>query len=108
MAGLLREHAAGGAVLLAGDGHVRRDLGVPRWLGAVAPERLLSVGFVETGEPALAGRYDALVVAAPPTRDDPCRDFVAPRAGAVASAAEADGATSSMGPPGARDRDGSG
>ena len=95
-------HAArarrGGAVLLAGDGHVRRDLGVPRWLGGVAPERLLSVGFVETGQPALTGRYDALVVAAPAARADPCRDFVAPRSVALASAAHADRATSSMRP----------
>ena len=104
MAGLLREHAGGGAVLLAGDGHVRRDLGVPRWLGGVAPERLLSVGFVETGQPALDGRYDALVVAAPPKRDDPCRDFVAPRAVAVVSAAQADRATSPMRSPDEADR----
>jgi hypothetical protein len=93
MAGMLREHASGGAVLLAGNGHVRRDLGVPRWLGGVAPGRLLSVGFVETGQPALAGRYDALVFAAPATRDDPCRDFVPPRAVAPASPARADRGT---------------
>src|SRR5215469_11961198 len=29
MAGVLREHAAQGVVLLAGDGHARRDIGVP-------------------------------------------------------------------------------
>ena len=85
MADVLREHASGGAVLLAGDGHVRRDLGVPRWLDGVASARLLCVGFVETGQPVLAGRYDALVVAAPASRDDPCRDFVPPRAVALAS-----------------------
>lgn len=78
MAAVLRDHAENGAVLLAGDGHVRRDLGVPRWLTGVAPEQLLSVGFVEAGDVAIVGRYDAVVVAAPATRDDPCRDFVAP------------------------------
>jgi len=75
MASVLGRHAAAGAVLLAGNGHVRRDIGVPRWLGAIAPARLLSVGFVENGQPAEADRYDAVVVADAARRPDPCAAF---------------------------------
>ena len=78
MAAVLREHADHGVVLLAGDGHVRRDLGVPRWLAGVADEHVVSVGFIEDTDVPVAGRYDAVVVAAPAPRDDPCRDFVPP------------------------------
>ena len=90
MAQLLRENASRGAVLLAGTGHVRRDIGVPRWLArtgssatvsdslegrsprsAVAPthpdaSRVLAVGFIETGgEAPGADEFDAVVSAAP-------------------------------------------
>lgn len=72
MAHLLRTHGAHGAVLWAGDGHVRRDLGVPRWLerdGAAA----LAVGFIERGTPPpAAGVYDAVVWTEAATRPDPC------------------------------------
>jgi len=40
-----------GAVLIAGAGHVRTDQGVPRGLGALAPEaRVASVAFVEVAD----------------------------------------------------------
>jgi uncharacterized iron-regulated protein len=49
---------AGGAVLIAGAGHVRRDLAVPRILEARLPaSRTLSVAFVEVDE-ALAEPQD--------------------------------------------------
>jgi len=77
MAHLLRTHGARGAVLWAGDGHVRRDLGVPRWLdrqGATA----LAVGFVERGTPPPAtGVYDAVVWTEAAVRPDPCAAFEA-------------------------------
>jgi len=67
-------------VLLAGNGHVRRDLGVPRWLEGSASARCLSVGFVEEGEAAaLAPAFDALVVAPPARRDDPCAQVEVPK-----------------------------
>jgi uncharacterized iron-regulated protein len=73
-----------GAALLAGNGHVRRDLGVPRYLpqGAAA----LSVGFLEVredepdargyvqgagGEPA----FDYVWFTARQARPDPCEAF---------------------------------
>jgi len=78
MADQLRRHGTNGAVLLAGNGHVRRDLGVPRWLAPPDLARTLVVGFVERDsgvEPA--GRYDALVVTARAERGDPCEAFKA-------------------------------
>ena len=59
-------------VLLAGNGHVRRDLGVPRWLGAEAP-RVFAVGLLEEDDahtPAAA--FDAVLRSAPAERPDPC------------------------------------
>jgi hypothetical protein len=70
---------ARGVVLLAGNGHVRRDIGVPRWLGDGWRDRLFSVGYLERSserggsEPAAA--FDAVVQTAPATRADPCAGF---------------------------------
>jgi uncharacterized iron-regulated protein len=92
------------SVLLAGNGHVRRDFGVPRYLGALEHEALV-IGFEElaaagdegTGGPTVeaADRERSLArllgderaaeirdgfdlvafAAAPPGREDPCRQF---------------------------------
>ena len=90
--------APGRAMLLAGNGHVRRDFGVPRYLGdgrrgpnagAASGRSTLVVGFVEREDrpapgremepdPGLAKRYDLVVLSAPVTRDDPCRAFLSP------------------------------
>jgi uncharacterized iron-regulated protein len=78
MAAVLREHSAG-VVLLAGNGHVRRDLGVPRWLSAADQSRVFSVGFVEEGDPeGLAEAFDAVVRTARAERGDPCAAFESP------------------------------
>ena len=84
-----------GAILIAGNGHVRADLGVPVYLHAPglpdATARSVSVGFIEVApnearaEPAheLAAEhpgFDYLWLTAPVTRDDPCKAF-APREG---------------------------
>jgi uncharacterized iron-regulated protein len=76
--------AQDGAVLIAGNGHVRRDLGVPLYLPRGAT--IVSVGLVETqsgqadprdyvsganGEP----KYDFLWFTAPHPRPDPCETF---------------------------------
>lgn len=86
MAHLLARHASRGVVLLAGNGHVRRDLGVPRWLLRQGAPAALVVGFVERGSPGeVDGRYDAVVVTAPARRPDPCEGMrqMQPRAAAV-------------------------
>ncbi len=76
MAEVLRENAANGVVLLAGNGHVRRDIGVPRWMGAAWQPRIFTVGFLEQGhDSATAPLFDAVVVTAPAERPDPCAAF---------------------------------
>jgi uncharacterized iron-regulated protein len=86
---MLRAHRETGlpVVLLAGNGHVRRDLGVPRHLLAQMPDaRILSVGFLERGqiepverdEAPLHGstaRYDLAVLTPVHQRPDPCEAF---------------------------------
>ncbi len=76
MAHLLIKHAPRGAVLLAGTGHVRRDIGVPRWLTALHAPTVLAVGFIETDNEAPApGVFDAVVSTVPAKRGDPCEAF---------------------------------
>ena len=76
MAQTLRTHAEDGAVLLAGNGHVRRDIGVPRWLSPAWSERVFTVGYLERGsEPDPGSAFDAVVLTAPAARADPCAEF---------------------------------
>jgi uncharacterized iron-regulated protein len=83
---LLSARAEGQPWLVAGNGHVRRDIAVPRLLRVLAPEvRALSVGFVERSAdgamPPLppATEYDMVVVTARVTdRGDPCAAFRTP------------------------------
>jgi uncharacterized iron-regulated protein len=78
MAHLLSQQTSRGAVLLAGNGHVRRDLGVPRWLQRQGTPATFVVGFIERDTPTPdAGVYDAVVVTARATRGDPCDAFKA-------------------------------
>jgi uncharacterized iron-regulated protein len=76
MAQTLRPYAQRGAVLIAGNGHVRRDIGVPRWLPGDAA-RVLSVGYLETDSPD-AG-FDTVVRVPAIDREDPCKDAVMSR-----------------------------
>ena len=77
---------AGPVWLVAGNGHVRKDVAVPRLLEAEAHgKRVLVVGVVEKStsgaDPADAERrmYDVVIVIPRAQRDDPCRQFTAPR-----------------------------
>jgi uncharacterized iron-regulated protein len=73
MATILREHDAQGVVLLAGDGHVRRDIGVPTSLDPTVLTRVFAVGFLERGEPRPPdSAFDAVVNTDPAPRPDPC------------------------------------
>lgn len=73
---LLAARAAGAqrVVLIAGNGHVDRALGVPRYLEAagVAPESIHAVGYLEAGG-GDTGRYDERVETAAAEREDPCK-----------------------------------
>lgn len=81
---MLRAAADGAAptVLIAGNGHVRRDHGVPLWLARRQPmAKVVSVGFLEAGAdgglPAAAERavYDIVWVTPRQPRPDPCAGF---------------------------------
>jgi uncharacterized iron-regulated protein len=76
----MREAAtADGAILLAGNGHVRKDRGVPIYLDAMPGARgSISVGFIEVepgGDLAAATAdqpFDYVWITRPAERDDPC------------------------------------
>lgn len=71
-----RGDGAGQVILLAGNGHVRRDHGVPAHLRGAQPEaRIFSVGFVEAGAAQSAGDFDATQSVPPAERPDPCAEL---------------------------------
>jgi len=79
---LLAAGADGPAWLIAGNGHVQRDIAVPRILARIAPEKsVLVVGLLErdsTGaapEPAERDHYDLVVITPRTERPDPCATF---------------------------------
>ena len=81
MAQSVRPYVERGVVLLAGNGHVRRDIGVPFWLTADERKRAISIGLLEreAGAEASSGRsarpFDAVVITQPAERTDPCTDL---------------------------------
>ena len=70
MARTVADHAGNGVVLIAGNGHVRRDIAVPYWLHQDGHAATRSVGFVE--DAAERAHYDAIQRIPPATRPDPC------------------------------------
>jgi uncharacterized iron-regulated protein len=77
-----------GAVLIAGNGHVRRDLAVPLYLAASAPARAsCAIGLLEVEAGEVEARayahtagletaiYDAVIFTARRQRPDPCAAF---------------------------------
>ena len=77
MARSIRPHAGRGAVLLAGNGHVRRDIGVPFWLPADAARAAISIGVLERNDDGSASEsaadFDAFVITRRAERSDPCQ-----------------------------------
>jgi len=72
MADALGRHAGSGIVLLAGNGHVRRDIGVPRWLG-IEQGRVFTVAYLEDDDASTpVAAFDAAVRTAVAEREDPC------------------------------------
>ncbi len=72
-------------VLIAGNGHVRRDIGVPHYLAVGDPAtpaaRVRSIGFLERaadGSTAVDGPYDEAWFTTRVERPDPCESFRAP------------------------------
>jgi uncharacterized iron-regulated protein len=74
MARIVRDQQPRDVVLIAGNGHVRKDIGVGYWIHQVAPALTVrSVGFIEGRENG--GRYDSIQTLAPQQRDDPCKQL---------------------------------
>jgi len=62
-------HAERGVVLLTGNGHARKDMGVSRWLDVPST----SIALVEDEQDA--GAFDYYVVTERATRPDPCEEL---------------------------------
>jgi uncharacterized iron-regulated protein len=73
MAQFVMQHQAQGAVLLAGNGHVRTDIGIPVWLSQSAKQNSVSIGLLESA--STSNPFDIVIVTAAPARDDPCLQF---------------------------------
>ena len=81
MARVVEAHAARGAMLLAGNGHVRTDLGVPGWLAPATRVRSVSISMLKASRMLDASPYDTVVATPAQPRPDPCEGLVMPRAG---------------------------
>ena len=71
MAITIERWQARGVVVLAGNGHVRRDIGVVRWLPPPLAARAIAIGLVEEGDPS-PGDFDRTIVTPRQPREDPC------------------------------------
>lgn len=75
MALQILEHRDSPVILIAGNGHVRRDIGVPFWLRQQQMPQSTAVGFVEASARAAPGAYDRVIELPPQPRPDPCQTF---------------------------------
>jgi uncharacterized iron-regulated protein len=76
MAKTIRENASQGLILLAGNGHVRKDIGVHHWLGSSERKRTQVIGYTEDeGEVPGTEVFDRTVRVEPFDRGDPCKAF---------------------------------
>ena len=71
MARAIEANVARGAVLIAGNGHVRKDIGVPRWLSAAVRARSVAIGLLEPGDTNTAA-FDVAFTTPGQSRTDPC------------------------------------
>jgi uncharacterized iron-regulated protein len=76
MAHALRNNAKTGAVLIAGNGHVRRDIGVPHWLSVVGAGGVQTHGFIERNSGSAELAYDVTHSIAPHRRTEPCDNLI--------------------------------
>jgi uncharacterized iron-regulated protein len=77
MAHVLREHPQSTVLLLAGNGHVRKDAGVYHWLSPTERQRTQVHAYVEASQAGDAALFDQVYVVAPVVREDPCAAFAA-------------------------------
>lgn len=75
----IRPYAERGVVLLAGNGHVRNDIGIALWLSPQERSRAVSLGLIESEEELsaedLARRFDHAWRTPSATRVDPCLEL---------------------------------
>ncbi len=77
MAHVLHEHPQSTVMLLAGNGHVRKDAGVYHWLSPQERQRTQVHAYLETPQAADAALFDQVHAVAPLVREDPCAAFAA-------------------------------
>lgn len=79
MARSIHPYAKEGVVLLAGNGHVERDIGVPFWLTDSERNATISIGLLEREDdgatPEGARDFDAYTIVARAERADPCEEL---------------------------------
>jgi uncharacterized iron-regulated protein len=74
----LRPYSARGVVLLTGNGHARKDIGVPYWLNAEERQDLITIALLEADRsepndtPGGQPPYDAIIETVAAARPDPC------------------------------------
>ena len=78
MALRIAEQAPRAVVLLAGNGHVRRDIGAPHWLPAQA-QRFVVIYLEASATAEQRAASDQVVVTAVAAREDPCAAFLKSR-----------------------------
>ncbi len=76
MAQALRKNAKTGAVLIAGNGHVRRDIGVPHWLAVAGVDGIQAHGYIERNSESVESAYDVSHAIIPHQRPDPCDGLI--------------------------------
>ena len=82
-ASMVSAPAGARVVLIAGNGHVRRDTGVPHYLQAAPTGGMVSIGFLERdvgGARVSESPYDEVWYTAPAERPDPCAAWRPPSA----------------------------
>lgn len=79
LARAITAYARSGVVLLTGNGHARKDIGVAYWLARDAQAAAVSIGLLETdvaGKPVSPVKgFDAYVLTDPAPRPDPCEEL---------------------------------
>jgi uncharacterized iron-regulated protein len=75
LAEAIKPYLNSGVVLLTGNGHARRDIGVPYFIAMNGPAHLISIGLLEDGGPddePVHGAYDEIFLTPVQARPDPC------------------------------------
>lgn len=78
MARQVERYAERGVVLLAGNGHVRKDLGLPRWLDNGTRQRSWAVAYLEPDSADITA-FDQVVRVPEQPRPDPCMAMASPQ-----------------------------